>query len=1470
MILGISSFATFTTQAMEETGTQEVQSQSQDGADGEAQAQSSGDSVDRISFGTAFGDGNDAAILSPGEPTGYDKNDTDNPFGTAVGDPFTIFRQSELFTYAGSQVEATSVVDVNAWSKAVIYDTRKGTDASEVLAGGNWTAKEDLKYGDLLGSGNLFLAQANGVQTVSFDPTGSGRADHIAWIGLCKKDGANRVYVWAYNARNHRMSNPVELGTMNWVTEDTQAYQLQNYLSITAGDFDKTGKDRIVVYAAMDGETMALVELSAVSAESSVTLSEVKRGTALLNAAYMQDGDAYATLRNKSSSDGKYRLGCDLDAGDVNGDGIDDLAVISYTERFNTNPDPHPEVLAAGETIVEPNLTVAYGKNAQEQILAPEKKKSIAVASERKEAAVRGNEVLVPLSPTISIGNVSGNSYQEIVVSGIGGKILIDYNETVMDCVALSGNNDLLLMTICDSGDADAKHVRGMVASDALADGLTDGLSAHMTYPSMGTTAVAINGKGNIEYAFAGGRIYDLSDGTAKKMSKASSKYFEDSIDGNRFEYRKNYKIACAYISQACAAPVDGNNSGYEQLIFTAGTCWKATDAGAEYITDYTLGMIGVSGRNESTQMATEYYTTPYSGFTKDVNRLATSTGNSLDKGTACLICPVDIDDDGVLAKYEGKDFIYADPQVEAVLQAAPYFKELGKNSGQTSLKYTLSYEYEKQNDLIESYSLGFAGSVGYTTEAMKVIEGSLRLGYSGMTDHFQANHYSTEYTTEFAATGYDSVVLYRTPVTFYLYSIWNPEKKEWVESGLGTAYAGKPEYVQMSVSDYNQFVDKYNATLDDRYAQSELTKKPNYLDKLSSDLYVGNSGDPYSYYHKGKGQSSPTDLAMLNGTVFELGYNSGHNASEFVVGEAVTSGLEQQHGLLFDLTITGGAPWIKAGGYVTFENMWGTTVSKTKAESTGYQGQVENLDLNELVENGYTEEMVKSYYFAWQSAKWRSNLLYEYTDAKGNELKNKERSVPVYGYVLSDLKSPGPAVTDLEAVYDSTEKKITLNWTDANANRGERPENAGYRIYVVDITGKKKEIDTVAKGTTSYTYTELDGRYVYEFVIVPLFGSAKTEGGLSNHAVCYILNTGSGKSAYELAVDAGFEGTLEEWLASLVGATGTTGEKGEKGETGETGADGRGIQSITLTASENGIDTYTITYTDGTTSTFQVKNGIDGQDGADGVDGQNGKSAYELAQELGYQGSLQDWLNSLVGEAGQDGADGQDGQNGKSAYELAVENGYTGTESMWLASLIGATGATGEKGEKGETGETGADGRGIQSITLNASENGIDTYTITYTDDTTSTFRIKNGTDGKDGADGKDGTNGVAGQNGANGTNGTNGAAGQNGTNGANGTADAVAQEDETTQDVPESNTIYGLENVGIDKNGDLVLLLSGGKQVRAGHVNEDGALEVGSEQIARVEKALKLAWLALILAIVSLVLTIGSFLPELRKKKK
>ena len=58
----------------------------------------------------------------------------------------------------------------------------------------------------------------------------------------------------------------------------------------------------------------------------------------------------------------------------------------------------------------------------------------------------------------------------------------------------------------------------------------------------------------------------------------------------------------------------------------------------------------------------------------------------------------------------------------------------------------------------------------------------------------------------------------------------------------------------------------------------------------------------------------------------------------------------------------------------------------------------------------------------------------------------------------------------------------------------------------------------------------------------------------------------------------------------------GETGKDGEAGQPGESGQDGVGIVSIEKTSTEGIIDTYTITYTDNTTSTFNVTNGKDGE----------------------------------------------------------------------------------------------------------------------------------------------------------------------------------------------------------------------------------------------------------------------------------
>lgn len=95
---------------------------------------------------------------------------------------------------------------------------------------------------------------------------------------------------------------------------------------------------------------------------------------------------------------------------------------------------------------------------------------------------------------------------------------------------------------------------------------------------------------------------------------------------------------------------------------------------------------------------------------------------------------------------------------------------------------------------------------------------------------------------------------------------------------------------------------------------------------------------------------------------------------------------------------------------------------------------------------------------------------------------------------------------------------------------------------------------------------------------------------------------------------------------------------------------------------------------------------------------GSNGKSAYELAVDAGFSGTVQEWLASLVGPPGPPsttpgppGADstvpGPPGADGKSAYQLARDAGYGGTQTQWLASLVGA------KGDKGDPGNTGAPG---------------------------------------------------------------------------------------------------------------------------------------------------------------------------------
>lgn len=142
------------------------------------------------------------------------------------------------------------------------------------------------------------------------------------------------------------------------------------------------------------------------------------------------------------------------------------------------------------------------------------------------------------------------------------------------------------------------------------------------------------------------------------------------------------------------------------------------------------------------------------------------------------------------------------------------------------------------------------------------------------------------------------------------------------------------------------------------------------------------------------------------------------------------------------------------------------------------------------------------------------------------------------------------------------------------------------------------------------------------------------------------------GLSAYQVAVQHGFEGTEDEWLISLKGEKGETGPKGDKGDTGEKGATGeRGPQGL---QGERGLQ------------------GVQGEKGEQGIQGPVGPKGEQ--GEQGIQG-----IQGPQGEPGPQGPKGEQGEPGPKG-----EPGADGAP--------GIQGPKGDPGEKGEKGDPGSD----------------------------------------------------------------------------------------------------------------------------------------------------------------------------------
>jgi len=295
--------------------------------------------------------------------------------------------------------------------------------------------------------------------------------------------------------------------------------------------------------------------------------------------------------------------------------------------------------------------------------------------------------------------------------------------------------------------------------------------------------------------------------------------------------------------------------------------------------------------------------------------------------------------------------------------------------------------------------------------------------------------------------------------------------------------------------------------------------------------------------------------------------------------------------------------------------------------------------------------------------------------------------------------------VNDLKDRIASLEKTVqTMNSDISSIQSIVDAINArDYIVKVEELADKSGYTITFAKGNTitiKHGKDGIDGKDspiigidIYEGIY---YWTITTNGNktwlLDNDGNKLKVSGVDGKTAYDLAVEKGYKGTLEEWLESL------------KGSDGQNGSDGKSAYELAV---EKG-------YT-GTLEEWLLS--------LNGTNGSNGKSAYELAVEKGYEGTLDEWLESLKGS------------NGKSAYEQAVENGYSGTIEEWLESLNGTDGKDGSDGENGKDGITpilGVDSEGYWTIDMG---NGVQRLKDANGEDVKAIGQ--DGTDGKDGVDG-------------------------------------------------------------------------------------------------------------------------------------
>ena len=952
-----------------------------------------------------------------------DGPDVADPYGYGAGVPFYMNKQSELIVYGTNNMYH----DKTTKRQIKSYDLTSPLSTGDLLAGQKINRTYDLPQG----SDGTQTKPLSYVKMTAFDPEGTGRKDHLAVLGVYNEtegsdSGDKTLYLLVYNKEGTLTSEYTAIGNMKWLGDRHDAddncwyFNSGNFLDITAGDYDGNKKDTLVIWGCFDGTGYTLKEVKTEDQKENISVSVLKSSGELLHDKYTASGSSLATGGGNSSKEWvDNKLCCAVETGDLNGDRLDDLVVLSFVDRLTNEFSGRRQHLE----MYRPYLTLRYGQKSKDPLVSTSVLGKADAAAEVMDPQ-DGNEYLTCVAAGLSTGDIDGDGMDEAVIAGMKNVITGTPNTAVSkdsQCYSVDDNKAVIAAYNFEGKTAVKKIFEEQDANDWTVDSIY--LHDDDVWPQYGVQCAAINGKGNPELIFVNGDLYSYDSKLENlTMDKYDDRYFDQSDD----TMYGNTDLSNTFIASVDAGNFDGNSCGREQVIFTIGL--KTKDHERYFM---ATGMIGGNFVNEpSDGIAKDYSFTSDNAYEssnyKSIYFPGTSNGREIyaflsdNNALNYCVCAMDNDEDGLLVRLFSKGYTYSDPEILGVLQAAPRYDELDRYDGDRETSYSFSHTVSYEDAKSDSVSFGAGVTHG--------LEGTLG-GYDIKAGY--AMEWSQEFTKgfseteEYSFTAYDedAVVMYRTPVTVYGYQIkqrdgsWENENNDNI---ISLSFPGTPAYSIITVDRYNEFAEYYNKTNEEK--MKKLNKDPKDAPKLAllSDtdekkLYLNTGGDPTKYVRK-RDKPSYVNVIQKKANAFEA--STGATGFSYENEHSSSRTDSMSHGFTFELTIEFGLGIecfvsSSAGAYVSLEYMSGHSHTTTTADAKGVSCSIDNANETAMLDAGFSEAAASSYGFNYQMATWDSPITKSvpFTNPlKPEEVTYKEEAVPVFGYVLSDVKKPAQA----------------------------------------------------------------------------------------------------------------------------------------------------------------------------------------------------------------------------------------------------------------------------------------------------------------------------------------------------------------------------------------------------------------------------------------------------------------------------